>query len=409
MNHDALPPSWTVVRLDEIAEVNPRRPKLVRADDEPTTFVPMPAVDGRFGVIAEPLEKAFGAVKKGYTYFQEGDVIFAKITPCMENGKHAIARDLIDGIGFGSTEFHVLRPSEWVMAEWLWLYLRQRRVLAQLAGKFVGSVGQQRLPDNVLAAVELPVPPMNAQKRLGACVMEAIAQLEDGLDVVGRNKTRQVSYERAVVDEAVARLGTDMPTACLGDIADVRSGLTKGRTIRGSARDRPFLRAGNLGNGRLLLDEIRTTPATDEEAERFRLAFGDVLLVEGSGSADRLGQGWIWEGQIEACLHQNHVFRVRPLEPLEPRYLAWVLQSSAARAYFLAAAKTTSGLHTINRTQVVSFELPLPDRDQQRDLVKAVDARVDAGRRLADEWGKVGARLVQAREALLAQAFHRGL
>jgi type I restriction enzyme S subunit len=105
-----VPTRWRKVKLGEVCELNPRRPKLDRAADMPTTFVQMSAVAENGGGIIRPEVRPFRAVAKGYTFFTEGDVIFAKITPCMQNGKHAIARNLLDGIGFGSTEFHVLQP-----------------------------------------------------------------------------------------------------------------------------------------------------------------------------------------------------------------------------------------------------------------------------------------------------------
>src|SRR5438132_866179 len=95
-----LPEGWRWVRLGEVCEINPRRPVgFSRPEDAPTTFVPMPAVDDREGIIARPEIKPYSAVRRGYTYFAEGDVLFAKITPCMQNGKHAIACDLTGGVG----------------------------------------------------------------------------------------------------------------------------------------------------------------------------------------------------------------------------------------------------------------------------------------------------------------------
>lgn len=105
-----LPDGWRWVPLGEVCEINPRRRDLRRAEDALTTFVPMSAVEEAGRGISHPEQKPFREVKRGYTSFGEGDVLFAKITPCMQNGKHAIARNLIDGVGFGSTEFHVLRP-----------------------------------------------------------------------------------------------------------------------------------------------------------------------------------------------------------------------------------------------------------------------------------------------------------
>jgi hypothetical protein len=103
----ALPNSWRWVTLGEVCVINPSRPSgLQRNDNAPTTFVPMSAADGRLGMITRSEVRPFSEVRKGYTYVAEGDVLFSKITPCMENGKHAIAQALLDGFGFGTTEFH---------------------------------------------------------------------------------------------------------------------------------------------------------------------------------------------------------------------------------------------------------------------------------------------------------------
>ena len=99
-------------------------------------------------------------VEKGYTYFQEGDVLFAKITPCMENGKCAIAKRLVNGIGFGSTEFHVIRPKESVTSEWIYYYLRQETTRKKAKRSMTGSAGQKRVPSLFLQDVEIPLPPL---------------------------------------------------------------------------------------------------------------------------------------------------------------------------------------------------------------------------------------------------------
>ena len=95
--------SFEIVRLGDVAEVNPRRSGFGLEDNDRVTFVPMDAVHDRLGAIISAVERPFGEVKKGYTAFVEDDVIFAKVSPCMQNGKHAIARGLANGVGFGST------------------------------------------------------------------------------------------------------------------------------------------------------------------------------------------------------------------------------------------------------------------------------------------------------------------
>lgn len=173
-----LPAGWRWVRLGEVCEINPRRNDIIRPDIEPTSFVPMEAVDAEKGMICEVRERPFADVKKGYTYFEEGDVLFAKITPCMQNGKHAIARNLIEGIGFASTEFHVIRPAKGILAEWIHHFVRQPAVLHDATNHFTGAVGQQRVPDDFLKSLEIPLPPLHEQRRIAGILREQMGSVE---------------------------------------------------------------------------------------------------------------------------------------------------------------------------------------------------------------------------------------
>jgi|LSQX01.1.fsa_nt_gb type I restriction enzyme S subunit len=169
---------WPTKTLNEVSVINPRRPKIDRSDSASTSFVPMESVSINGAGIAEMQVRPYGKVRKGYTYFEEGDVLFAKITPCMQNGKHAIARDLIDGFGFGSTEFHVLRASNEVLPEWIHCFLSRPPLLQQATSFFTGSVGQQRLPKDYLANLKLPLPSLDRQKNTITAIKERFAEVD---------------------------------------------------------------------------------------------------------------------------------------------------------------------------------------------------------------------------------------
>jgi type I restriction enzyme, S subunit len=115
----------------------------------------MPAVDAEKGAITKPEARPFGKVRKGYTSFREDDVIMAKITPCMENGKAAIARALHNGLGFGSTEFHVFRSNGAILPDFLYHFIRQESFRKAAEHEMTGSVGQKRVPASFLDSVEI--------------------------------------------------------------------------------------------------------------------------------------------------------------------------------------------------------------------------------------------------------------
>jgi len=171
---------WSTRLLSEVCEVNPsRKGKTAYQDDIAVSFVPMSAVDDVTGSIAKPEERVFSEVGKGYTWFVEGDVIFAKITPCMENGKSAVAKNLVNGVGFGSTEFHVLRPGNEATAEWIHNIVRQPSFRRDAATSFKGSAGQQRVPQAFLESCKIPVPPLTEQHRIVTYLDRLQAQVDE--------------------------------------------------------------------------------------------------------------------------------------------------------------------------------------------------------------------------------------
>lgn len=150
--YESIPPlGWSLRPISEICDVNPRRPRITRADDALTSFVPMSAVDELTGEIVAIEHRPYKEVRTGFTYFENHDVLFAKITPSMQNGKAAIAKDLTDGIGFGSTEFHVLRCHETiVIPDWVFFFVRREPFRREAMNHFRGAVGQQRVPSEFL-------------------------------------------------------------------------------------------------------------------------------------------------------------------------------------------------------------------------------------------------------------------
>lgn len=177
-----LESSLPTVRLGEVARINPLAPRGVTPinPDTAVTFVPMEAVDDIAGEIASPRESTLGEVGKGYTRFAEGDVLWAKITPCMQNGKCAVARELIGGIGFGSTEFHVARPidARALLPDYLWALLRLPHVRQAAQRYFTGSAGQQRVAPSFLEGLRIPLPGPDGQQEVVSVMQGKRAEMK---------------------------------------------------------------------------------------------------------------------------------------------------------------------------------------------------------------------------------------
>nr|WP_275689481.1 restriction endonuclease subunit S [Nitrosomonas oligotropha] len=164
-------------------------------------------------------------------------------------------------------------------------------------------------------------------------------------------------------------------TIPLDEIADIHSGITKGRKIREQVlTEIPYMRVANVQDGYIQLDDVATIAISDEEKERYLLMKHDILLTEG-GDPDKLGRGAVWQAQIDPCIHQNHIFRVRIRndEEFMPHYLSTLIGSQYGKRYFLIAAKQTTGIATINKTQLKEFPVLVPSIQLQKKFSNIVE------------------------------------
>lgn len=160
----------------------------------------------------------------------------------------------------------------------------------------------------------------------------------------------------------------------LADIADVKGGVQKGGKLRPGEQTRqvPYLRVANVQRGWLDLTEIKTIEATERRIAELRLRPGDVLFNEG-GDRDKLGRGWVWDGQMDECIHQNHVFRARlKLPGMQPRFLSWYGNTYGA-SYFLDRGKQTVNLASLNMSTLRALPVPVPNPIEQAEIVRRVE------------------------------------
>jgi len=159
-------------KLSSIVEIDPTIKLDVFNKETIISFIPMECIDEKFGEVAEQREIAISQIK-GYTKFEEGDLLWAKITPCMQNGKSAIARNLKNGIGCGSTEYYVIRPkTEDLLVDYVYLILRHSEVLKAAQGSFGGSAGQQRVSSQYMKSIVVPFPSKDIQQSIVDVVKE---------------------------------------------------------------------------------------------------------------------------------------------------------------------------------------------------------------------------------------------
>lgn len=160
----SVPKGWRKVKLSDVCTINPKKLDTSSLEDSlEVSFIPMASVDEVLGEVTKPDVRNLGKVKKGFTNFQEGDVVFAKITPCMENGKSAVIGPLLNDIGYGTTEFYVLRCHPELYNRFLYHLVRSIKFRSEAKSQMTGAVGQQRVPKNFMADYEILLPPLNEQ------------------------------------------------------------------------------------------------------------------------------------------------------------------------------------------------------------------------------------------------------
>ncbi len=196
-----LPDGWCWERLQDIAEINPKT-DLTAVSERPVTFLGMVAVSEENGRVDVSVVRPASQVAKGFTRFQGGDVLFAKITPCMENGKIAVVPELASGVGAGSTEFHVVR-SEKLLPKLLFHFLVQRSVRQDARRNMTGTAGQMRVPTDYLRLLPVPVPPPDTQKALVARIDELFAEIDGGELALAAAGEGVETFRQALLKSAV--------------------------------------------------------------------------------------------------------------------------------------------------------------------------------------------------------------
>lgn len=249
-----------------------------------------------------------------------------------------------------------------------------------------GTTGIRNLDWQEYLQLEIPLRPIEEQKwiaRLIAGVRTAYRVEGDLLGVLGdlKRATMTSLFTRGLRDGAQKETEFGpVPTSWILEVLDrcatVQTGAAKGRHLAEvETIEVPYLRVANVQDGHLDLTEMKRIKIRRSELDRYRLKVGDVVLTEG-GDFDKLGRGFIWRGELETCIHQNHVFAVRPdTAHLLPEFFAYLAQSAYGKAYFLKVAHKTTNLACINSTKLKAFPVIYPrDLDEQREIVAILEA-----------------------------------
>ena len=224
---------WKEVKLEDVCQINPKTEIKDMKDDDIVSFLPMTSVKAECNYYTEE-NVLYSKVKKGYTKFKNGDVLFAKITPCMENGKVCIVDNLIQDIGFGSTEFHILRCLNNIIPKYVYYVVIQQCFRKKAKKNMVGAVGQQRVPADFMKNFDILLPSLLEQQQIVAEIEkrflvadELEKAVNDGLEKA--DKLKQSILKKAFEGKLVPQDPNDEPASALLDRIKKEQKPTKGK------------------------------------------------------------------------------------------------------------------------------------------------------------------------------------
>ena len=395
---------WPTKTLAEVCQIKPPKSEAREkvSASSIVSFLPMEdmGIDVKF--VQATQTKPLSAVVGSYTYFADGDVLLAKITPCFENGKLGIADGLSNGIGFGSSEYFVFRPDPTVSKEWLYYFLSGETFRVEGAARMTGAVGHKRVSKEFIEDYPIPVPPLAEQQRIVGLLDEAF----EGLATAKANAEKNLQNARALFESHLQSVFADQwQIGELVTLAELATDITDGDHLPPpkSPTGVPFITIGNIVKETREIDFSDTfmVPRAYFDALKpyKKPRQGDVLYtVTGS-----FGIPVIVRDDTEFCF-QRHIGLVRPKPETSSSWLYYLLMSPQLLKQANDGA-TGTAQKTVSLKLLRSFVVPKVSPKQQNQAVRKLDALTEETQRLARLYERKHAALEALTQSLLHQAF----
>ena len=428
---NGLPKGWTMAPLGEITQINPRHPKGLD-DSMPVAFAPMAAISESKPKFQFLEERPLGKVRKGFTHFAEGDVLFAKITPCMENGKGAVAVGLRNGLGCGTTELHVLRPQERIDPYYLYRFLAQPSIRRIAKEKFTGTAGQARVPTSFIEQLEIPLPPLPEQRRIVAKLEKLLAEVDTCQQQLAKIPVLLKRFRQSVLAAACSgRLTADWreknPTSEVESTDDGSECLMDlPRTWRWRKIGDLFTVETGTTPPKKQLTNYSTMPSacpffkpTDLDASAYVLEAREWLSSQGEQRARPLPAMTVCVTSIGATIGKTGLLRVRgatnqqinsilPTEGVQSEFAFFYCCSPYFQRRIVEESSSTT-LPIINKGRFEELEFPLPPLAEQQEIVRRVEALFALADQIETRCARAKTHADNLTQSILAKAFRGGL
>ncbi|MGJ4935182.1 restriction endonuclease subunit S [Bradyrhizobium sp. HKCCYLRH3083] len=339
------------------------------SDDGIPVVMPQDMVDGRISCVDIARVDESHARRLGQHRLRVGDIVFSRRG---DVSRFAVVTESEEGWLCGTGSIRIRPNCPEIDLGYLRHFLKRDEVGRWLHYHAKG-VTMPNLNTSIIRAIPFSFPSLDEQRRIAAIL--------DKADALRRKRRRAIelldhlthSIFLEMFGDLIANASNKKNSCSLGEVAEIVSGITKGRKLNGeSVREVPYMAVSNVQDKHLDLAVVKTIDATEAEIERYLLRKDDLLLTEG-GDPDKLGRGTLWADELEESIHQNHIFRVRiTSSEVRPLYLIWLVGSAYGKAYFLRSAKQTTGIASINKTQLSEFPVLVPPLSKQIDFENRV-------------------------------------
>jgi type I restriction enzyme, S subunit len=391
-----VPEHWEVLPLKHFAEVdNSGCYGVEPADGEhirPVATTAQIDSEGKFDVVRMS-DRGFSAQELARYECSPGDVLIVKSSGSAENiisGKAGLVRSDTPAFVFSNFLMRLRHRKDVCLPSFLYSLLISHLTRERIK-QMCSTTTYPNLQVGLYTSAKLPCPPLNEQTQIARFLDHETARIDALIEEQQRLIELLKEKRQAVISHAVTK-GLD-PTVpmkdsgveWLGEVpahwvvgplrwyATIQGGIAKGKDYEGRETvSLPYLRVANVQNGFVDLTEVKEISVLESEVGRYSLRSGDVLMNEG-GDNDKLGRGTVWQGQIEPCLHQNHVFSIRPNDLLLAKWLAAFTQCDQARSYFFLNSKQSTNLASISASNVMSLALPIPSVAEQKEIISSLN------------------------------------
>ncbi|WP_333819735.1 restriction endonuclease subunit S [Ohtaekwangia sp.] len=362
-----VPQHWQAVKLKYCGLINPssRNYDFERTSDDLVVFLPMEKVS-EDGQITQDSRREIQQVITGFTYFERNDILVAKITPCFENGKGALLKDLETNFGFGSTEFHVLRPTERIAKEFLFYITRTDLFKRNGEALMTGSAGQKRVPQNFIEQLLIGLPPLQEQTEIANYLDEKTAQIDTLIEKKQKLIELLKEEQKAITNEAVSGEGKNWERKKLKYLGIIKYGL--GQPPRQLQNGLPLIRATNIDGGRVVEKDLIFVDPDDIPYDRDPvLRENDIIVVRsGAYTADSAIIPKKFEGSITGY---DMVVRIMNANP---RYVAYCLLSDDVLIGQLYLHRLRAAQPHLNKEELGETLINLPSIREQNDIVENI-------------------------------------